>query len=276
MVKPSGLREIVNFIRHTYNLSERKSCLAIGISRRSYRYKSKKNDDELIFVLTQISEEHPGYGFWKLYHKIRNLGYGWNHKRVHRVYVALKMSIRRRIRKRLPSRIKENIQIPLRSDECWSMDFMSDSLYDGRRFRILNIADDYNRELLSMEVDTSITSARVVRGLDQLKQQGRKPQRIRVDNGPEFISKTLQLWAQENKVHIQYIQPGKPTQNSLIERLNKSCRDELLNMYVFKNLQDAEEKANQWWIEYNYNRPHEALGNISPKEYKYKMKQSII
>ncbi|KXH83711.1 transposase, partial [Chryseobacterium kwangjuense] len=239
-------------MRHTYNLSERKSCLAIGISRRSYRYKSKKNDDELIFVLTQISEEHPGYGFWKLYHKIRNLGYGWNHKRVHRVYLALKMSIRRRIRKRLPSRIKENIQIPLRSDECWSMDFMSDSLYDGRRFRILNIADDYNRELLSMEIDTSITSARVVRVLDQLKQQGRKPQRIRVDNGPEFISKTLQLWAQENRVHIQYIQPGKPTQNSLIERLNKSCRDELLNMYVFKNLQDAEEKANQWWIEYNY------------------------
>jgi putative transposase len=276
VVKPSGRREIVNFIREKYHLSERKSCLTIGISRRSYRYKSRKNDDELIEALTKLSQEHPGYGFWKLYHKLRDLGYIWNHKRVHRVYVALKMSIRRRIRKRLPTRIQENISIPLEPDECWSMDFMSDSLYDGRRFRILNIADDYNRELLSMEIDTSICSARVVRVLDHLKQQGRKPKRIRVDNGPEFISKNLQLWAQENKIEIHYIQPGKPTQNSLIERLNKSCRNELLNMYVFKNLQDAEEKANQWWIEYNYNRPHEALGNMSPKKYKQKMKESII
>ncbi|KUY29798.1 IS3 family transposase [Elizabethkingia ursingii] len=110
---PSVQREIVNFICEKYHLSERRSCLTIGISRRSYRYRSIKNDDELIEVLTQLSQDHPGYGFWKLYHKLWDLGYTWNHKRVHRVYVALNMSIRRRVRKRLPTRVKESINIPL-------------------------------------------------------------------------------------------------------------------------------------------------------------------
>ncbi|WP_309878818.1 IS3 family transposase [Chryseobacterium rhizosphaerae] len=191
MVKPSVQREIVNFICKKYHLSERRSCLTIGISRRSYRYTSIKNDDELIEVLTQLSQAHPGYGFWKLYHKLRDLGYIWNHKRVHRVYVALNMSIRRRVRKRLPTRVKESINIPLEPDECWSMDFMSDSLYDGRRFRILNIADDYNRELLSMEIDTSICSAKVVRVLNNLKQQGRKPKRIRLTMDLSLSLKTF-------------------------------------------------------------------------------------
>jgi putative transposase len=178
------------------------------------------------------------------------------------------MNIRRRVRKRLPKRVKEPLTIPGQSDQVWSMDFMNDSLYDGRRFRILNIIDDYNREILAMEIDTSISSERVVRVLGRLKDQGRKPTRIRVDNGPEFISGRFQLWCRENQVEVHYIQPGKPTQNSLIERFNGSCRKELLNMYVFKNISEVEELADQWWQEYNYSRPHEALNNLSPMDYK--------
>lgn len=251
-----------------HRFSERKSCGLVGISRRSYRYCSQKNDDELIEVLNRISEAHPGYGFWKLYGKIRKEGHVWNHKRVHRVYVKLNMNIRRRVRKRLPKRIKEPLLIPQAADQVWSMDFMNDSLYNGRRFRILNIIDDYNREILAMEIGTSISSERVVRVLERLKEQDRLPEKIRVDNGPEFVSGKFQLWCQENKVTIQYIQPGKPTQNSLIERFNGSCRKELLNMYVFKDMPEVEELAAKWWEEYNYSRPHEALNNQSPIEYK--------
>lgn len=268
MVKPAVKRQVVRYVMDRHRFSERRSCGLLGISRRTYRYCSQGNDDQLIEVLNRISAAHPGYGFWKLYRKMRKQGYRWNHKRVHRVYVTLNMSIRRRVRKRLPKRIKEPLLIPQRADQVWSMDFMNDSLYNGRRFRILNIIDDYNREILAMEIGSSISSERVVRVLNRLKEQGRVAEKIRVDNGPEFISGNFQLWCKENKVNIHYIQPGKPTQNSLIERFNGSCRKELLNMYVFKDIPEVEELASKWWEEYNYLRPHQALNNQSPIEYK--------
>ena len=270
MVKPAAKRKVVDYLKAIHEFSERKSCGLASISRRSYRYRSVKNDDDLIEQLNALAEKHPGYGFWKLYHKLRALGYQWNHKRVYRVYCGLKLNIRRRVRKRLPKRIRQPLSLPEQADQVWSMDFMHDSLWDGRRFRILNIMDDYNREVLCMEIDTSIPSQRVVRVMDRLKEQGRIPRLIRVDNGPEFLSKTFQLWCQENQVKIHYIQPGKPTQNGYIERLNGSCRKELLDMYVFKNLEEVEKLAHQWLIEYNYSRPHEALNNLPPIEFKNK------
>jgi len=267
VVTPTQKREAVTMVSKTHLLSHRKSCVLIGISRRTFRYKSIKNDDALIEVLLKMSQDHPGYGFWKLYYKLRQNGYTWNHKRVYRVYTQLKLNIRRRVRKRLPKRVQEPLIIPKQADIVWSMDFVHDSLYDGKRYRILNIADDFNRELLAIEIDTSISAERVVRVLERLKQQGRLPQKIRVDNGPEFIAKRFQKWCFDNQIVIHYIQPGKPVQNSIIERINKSCRDELLNVYLFKTINEVENYATKWQLEYNYNSPHKSLGYKSPKTY---------
>lgn len=270
MVKPAFKRPIIDYLKNTYRFSERQSCRLAGISRRTYRYRSVKNDDQVIEVLGQFSQDQPGYGFWMLFRKIRKAGYPWNHKRVYRVYTKLQMNLRRRVRKRLPKRISEPLSITIESDLVWSMDFMSDSLYDGRRFRILNIIDDYNREILAMEIGHSISSERLVRVLDRLKEQDRLPKKIRVDNGPEFISGRFQLWCRENGIQIHDIQPGKPTQNGFIERFNGSCRRELLDIYVFKNIPDVEDPVGKWWNEYNYHRPHSSLKNLTPMEYKQK------
>lgn len=268
MVKPASKREVVAFLQGHYRFSERRSCNLVGISRRSNRYKRIKDDSAVIKALKEMSELHPGYGFWKLYNKLRRAGYTWNHKRVHRVYVKLGMSIKRRVRKRLPQRIKRPHTIPIQADQVWSMDFMHDALFDGRKYRILNIVDDYNRELLTMEIDVSLPSERVIRVLERLKQEGRLPNAIRVDNGPEFISVKFQNWCKTNHVRLLYIQPGKPTQHTIVERLNGSCRAELLNMNLFTTLQEVEIKAQEWMNEYNFSRPHAALNQLSPIEFK--------
>lgn len=263
-------REIVAYVLSLQVLSERRSCQLIGISRRTYRYESIKDDLVVIEALSKAAELHPGYGFWKLYHTLRREGCLWNHKRVYRIYCKLKLNIRRRIRKRLPKRVREPLAVPSMPDISWSMDFMSDSLYSGRRFRVLNILDDFNRECVEMEIGTSISSQRVIRVLDRLKQQGRKPQQIRVDNGPEFLAGVFQHWCQVNNVKIHYIQPGKPMQNGYIERFNGSCRKELLDMYVFGSIYEVEQLAWQWKENYNFNRPHKALNFKTPMEVRNK------
>jgi putative transposase len=266
VVEPALKREIVAYVLSLELLSERRSCRLIGISRRTYRYQSVKDDQAVIEALSSESERHPGYGFWKLYHTLRRKGHIWNHKRVYRVYCTLRLNIRRRVRKRLPRRVQQPLALPALPDISWSMDFMSDSLYSGPRFRILNIVDDFNRECLCMEIGASISSQRVVRVLDRLKHEGRKPKQIRVDNGPEFLAGAFQHWCQVNSVKLHYIQPGKPMQNGYIERFNGSCRKELLDMYVFESMQEVEQLAWQWMENYNFNRPHKALNFKTPME----------
>ena len=151
------------------------------------------------------------------------------------------------------------------------MDFISDSLWNGKRFRVLNIMDDYSREVLAMEVGTSISSHRVIRVLAQLSKEGLKPETIRVDNGPEFISRTFRRYCLENKITIQYIQPGKPVQNGLIERFNGSYRRELLDLFVFKDIEEVDNMTFKWMNNYNRIRPHEALNNQPPLVFKNKM-----
>jgi len=147
------------------------------------------------------------------------------------------------------------------------MDFMSDSLQTGRKFRTLNIIDDFNREALAVEVDTSLPALRVVRVLENLIHERGRPQQIRVDNGPEFISIALEQWCREKEIKLHYIQPGKPTQNAFIERFNGTFRRELLDAYIFENLNQVREMTEEWMEEYNYKRPHDALRNLTPKEY---------
>jgi putative transposase len=179
----------------------------------------------------------------------------------------MKLNIRRRSKKRLPSRIKQPLTVPTGPNMVWSIDFMSDSLMDSRKFRLLNVIDDFNRESLAVEVDTSLPSLRVIRVLERIIENRNKPNIIRSDNGPEFISHQLQQWCEAQNIELQYIQPGKPTQNAFIERKNGSMRRELLNAYLFNNLSEVRELSQEWRIDYNEERPHKSLGYLSPLKY---------
>jgi putative transposase len=164
----------------------------------------------------------------------------------------------------LPARVKQALFQPQSVNEVWSIDFLSDSLWDGRKFRILNIVDDFNRQVLALEADISLPSMRVIRVLEYLKEFRGLPKMIRVDNGPEFISHLLDEWCRRNEITLAYIQPGKPTQNAYVERCNGSVRKELLNANVFYSLKEVHEKIEEWLVVYNHHRPHKSLGYRTP------------
>jgi putative transposase len=251
-----------------YGVSQRQACKAVSLPRSTQRYQPKpRADAELICQLQQLIEKHPAIGFWQSFYRIRRMGFTWNHKRVYRVYTYLKLNIRLRCRKRLPQRVKQALYQPATINEVWSVDFMSDTLWDGRRYRLLNIIDDYNREILHIESDLSLPTVRLIRVLEYLKEFRGTPQMIRVDNGPEFISHKLDGWCRENKITLAFIQPGKPMQNGYVERCNGNIRKELLNAYVFTSLQEVQEKAEQWRQDYNCSRPHQSLGFVPPIEF---------
>ena len=248
-------------------VSCRQACKAVNLPRSTFNYKPKLKDDaQVIEQLNHLVDKHPAIGFWQSFYRIRRQGYVWNHKRVYRVYTTMRLNIRRRYRKRLPARIKQALFQPISINQAWSIDFMSDTLWDGRRFRLLNVIDDFNREVLAIEADLSLPTARLIRILEYLKEFRGLPQMIRVDNGPEFISHKLDLWCKENKINLVFIQPGKPTQNAFIERCNGNIRRELLNAYVFKTLTDVRTKAEEYMNDYNNYRPHKALNYRTPTE----------
>ncbi len=248
-----------------HGISIRQACKSVSISRSSFDYeKIVRDDNPVIEELQKLIEKRPAIGFWQCYHRLRRNSFMWNHKRVYRVYSNMGLNIRRRAKKRLPARAKQTLFHPEQMNHTWSIDFMSDSLWDGRKFRLLNIIDDYNREVLWMEADSSLPALRVVRALSLLEQSRGLPKMIRVDNGPEFISSTLDLWCRENKITLIFIQPGKPTQNAFVERCNGNIRKELLNAYVFKTLEEVREKAEEYQNDYNNNRPHKSLNYKAP------------
>lgn len=252
---------------HEHGVSKRQACNAVQLPRSTYDYIPRVDTTgELIAEkLQEMVQRHPAIGFWMCHHRLRLKGHKWNHKRVYRMYCQMKLNIRRRARKRLPVRVKQTLFRPESTNKVWSIDFMSDSLWDGRKFRILNIIDDYNREVLSIEADTSLPTLRIIRTLEQLKETRGLPEMIRADNGPEFISYRLDAWCRENRVQLIFIQPGKPMQNAYVERCNRSIREDLLNAYLFKTLAEVNMKAQEWKSDFNENRPHKALGYKSPK-----------
>jgi putative transposase len=258
----------VEYIREAYQLGIGRACKIMNLQRSLYYYRSKKDDTEVINKLQELAEKHTAHGFWKLYDYLRNEGHRWNHKRVYRIYRALRMHLRRKLKKRLPKRIKQPLQQSIAINKSWSMDFMHDSLYSGRKFRTLNIIDDYNREALTIEIDTSLPSARVVRVLKNLIAWRGSPEQIRVDNGPEFLAEELVRWCNEQNIKLQYIQPGKPSQNGYAERFNRTYRTEVLDAYLFEDLDEVRELTEEWMIEYNNNRPHDALKGLSPVKYR--------
>lgn len=186
----------------------------------------------------------------------------------------MKLNIRRKPKRRLPARIMEALAIPDAPNEVWSIDFMSDALTDGRRFRLFNVIDDFNRESLSIDIDTSLPARRVIRTLERMAAERGMPKCIRCDNGPEFISCLLQEWCESRNIRLLYIQPGKPTQNAFIERQNGSIRRGLLNAYLFSSLAEVRIMAEEWRMDYNLERPHKSLGYLSPFRYAEKYYQS--
>ena len=268
MVSPADRKALARQIVARHGLSVRRACRATRVSRVCYRYDAKPKDDSMIVrVLKQLSRRFPRYGFGLLFKLIRQMKYRWNHKRVRRVYREMGLNLKRRRKKRLPARVKVPLAIPTSPNESWSADFMSDQLCCGRRFRTFNVMDDFNRQVLAVEVDTSLSSGRVVRSLEQLRQARGLPRRIRVDNGPEFRSERFTRWANSNGVQVAYIQPGKPTQNALIERLNGTYRREVLDCYAFEDLDEVRQTTEDWMQTYNTIRPHQGLGGISPRAY---------
>lgn len=250
-------------------LSVRRACKCIGLSRAAWYKKPldwRVRDGELIEALRALAEEKPGLGFWKLYRRLRRNGGNWNHKRVYRVYRRLRLHRRKRSRKRIPAREPRPLLVPARPNQVWSADFMSDALYSGLRFRTFNVIDDFNREALAIEIDTSLPSPRLVRVFEQLGAERGLPEAIRTDNGPEFLGETFTQWCAKNGVLIDYIEPGKPNQNAYIERFNRSYRQEVLDAWLFENLDQVREHTWHWMLEYNEERDHDALGGLTPAE----------
>ena len=251
-----------------HNLPESRACKLVDLSRSQFKYKAKQKDDSILIHEIQACIAKRSHGCPMITKMIRKKGFKFNHKRIERVYKELELVLPKKIRKRLPERARKVILQPLQENLCWSMDFMSDSLIDGRKFRTLNIIDDYNREGLALEVELSIPTKRVIRTLERIAEYRDLPKEIRIDNGPEYISNELKEWAFKRNITLSYIQPGKPTQNSLIERFNGTCRRELLNANLFYSLNHARELASEWLHEYNHIRPHSALGDRTPIEFK--------
>lgn len=251
-----------------YQLSERKACSLLQVPRSSFSYQIKaKQDDKYCELLSQLVSTSPSIGFWLSYRRIRRMGEIINHKKLYRIYTSMKLNIRRRAKKRLPARVKQQLFQPSALNEVWSIDFMSDSLWDGRKIRLLNIIDDFNREILTIETDTSLPTLRVIRCLEELSKNRCLPKFIRVDNGPEFISDKLDSWCKLNKIQLIFIQPGEPTQNAYIERFNGTFRRDVLNAYVFKSIDEVRKITEEWMYDYNNNRPHTSLKNKTPYEY---------
>lgn len=249
-------------------VSERRSCRILGLSRSAYRYEAKKTDDlEIEQELRHLAEGWPRWGYGKMIDYLRHQGYSWNHKRIYRVYCEMGLNLQRKPKKRLPARTAQTLAQPARANQSWSLDFMSDSLSDGRAFRTLNILDDFNREALWIEVDTSLPAERLVRILELLIAWRACPMQIRMDNGPELISHRLEAWAKEHAITLAHIQLGKPAQNGYIERFNRTFREDVLDAYLFSSLKEVRQIVEPWIEEYNAVRPHEALQGLSPHQF---------
>ncbi len=249
-------------------MSLRQACYVFGLSTSVFYYQAKRKDDTAVIrELSKLADVHRSWGFWLMYHRLRKLQFRWNHKRVCRVYTAMRLNLRNKRKKRLPARVKAPLACPVGPNMTWSLDFMHDTLASGKPIRTLNILDDFSREALSITVDTSLPAQRVIRELEKLRQWRGKPQKIRSDNGPEFVAEAMREWCEKNGVEWEFIQPGKPTQNSLIERFNRTFRQDVLDSYQFDNLPQMRKYVQAWVWMYNNERPHSALGRLTPTEF---------
>jgi putative transposase len=263
-----GIRQNVAFAREKFGLSERRACELSEIDRSSYRYQPQPDRNiELRKNLIELARQRPRFGYRRLA-VLLELKHGEkvNPKRLHRVYRLAGLSVRRRERKRLE---RSGVGMPLlsRPNQEWSLDFVSDALATGRALRALTVVDGFTKESPVIEVDMSLSAPRATRALDTVIAERGTPERIRIDNGPEFTSRCFVAWAEQRHITLVYIQPGKPVQNSFIESFNGRFRDECLNANWFENLADARRKIEAWRVDYNQQRPHSSLAYRTPEEF---------
>lgn len=260
---------MVVYAKETHKISIRKACGCFGLSYSVMYYKKKidSQDDLIREELRLLAEQEHTWGFWTMRYRLKNMGFWWNHKRIYRIYTSMNLNLRSKRKKRLPARVKEPLLRPIYPNVTWSMDFMHDTLENGNSVRSLNIIDDFNREILQISIDTSLPSAKVISKLEELIEWRGKPDKIRVDNGPEFISEKLKTWCQYHEIELHFTQPGKPTQNSLIERFNRTFRTEFLDVYLFESVKQMRNYAEIWMWKYNNERPHSALQYLTPRDF---------
>lgn len=251
-------------------------CAALKIHRNAYRYESKKDKQAFLRMrIREIAHTRVRFGYRRIHVLLCREGWQVNHKRVYRLYREEGLNLRRKVYKRQKSTTRAPLaEMPSALNECWAMDFVGDQLYNGRRFRTLSLIDLYSRECLALHAEKNIFGEAVAGILEQLKESRGLPMRIKVDNGPEFISKALDSWAYFNKVKLDYSRPGTPTDNAYIESFNGSFRDECLNTNWFLSLDDAKHKIEQWKTDYNELRPHSSLTYQTPAD--FARKQAVL
>lgn len=269
MVTPAIRRRVVGLlVESPLQLSERRACKAIGVQRSSIRYEScAKEPTKLIENMREIAKERPRAGYRGIHRLLRRRGHRVNIKRVYRLYKREGLHVRTKRRRRFAASPRLELAKVTKPNQRWSMDFVSDHLADGRRFRILTVVDQFSRRSPGILVDTSITGARVAAFLDELAFTRGLPESITVDNGPEFISNALDQWAAHRGVRLHFSRPGKPVDNAFIESFNGRFRDECLNANWFASVVEARKLISNWWADYNEHRPHSALGGMTPIEY---------
>jgi putative transposase len=268
-VKPEAKRKAAHGLIASFGLSKNKACRITGLRRATFDYKSrKKPDTEIRELLKEIAHKRRRFGAPRLYIMVRRKGINVNHKKIERIYKEENLQIKNRKKKKLTRFLRIPAALPERPGERWSMDFMSDSFGSGRKFRTLNVVDDFTRECLAIEVDTSLPGKRVVQVLERLIGFRGKPKAIVCDNGPEFIGRVVDKWAYDHNISLDYIDPGKPNQNCFVESFNGKFRDECLNDNWFLTIQHARKIISSWRDDYNFNRPHSSLNDLTPFEFK--------
>ncbi len=259
----------MDFLRAAYRVSIRRACRVLEASKSSYHYKSRKDGQAVLRKrIREIAETRVRYGYRRIHVLLRREGWEINHKRTYRLYCEEGLQMRSKTpKRRVSAKLRDDRRPASAPGEVWAMDFMADQLFNGQRIRVLTIVDIFCKISPAIGVGFSYKGCDVVETLEQATKEQGCPKRIRVDNGPEFVSRDLDLWAYARGVVLDFSRPGKPTDNAYIEAFNSRFRQECLNASWFLSLDDARSKIEAWRIEYNTVRPHTAIGHMTPAEF---------
>lgn len=269
MVSPQAKREVVTYLTSQKSLKVDRALKLVGLRTSTYYYKKiiHREDELLKQQLIDLSRERTRWGFPRILNLARRRGIKDNHKRIYRIYCKANLQLQKRIKKKKQIHLRLVLNPVTKPNQRWSMDFVSDQVTSGRKFRCFNVVDDYTHECVMIKVDSSLKSEKLVSAFKAIALTRNLPEEIVCDNGPEFISQNLDIWAYQNNVKIKFIQPGKPTQNAFVESFNGKFRDECLNQHWFLNLEEARKIIEEWRKDYNENRPHRSLKMKTPNEF---------
>lgn len=272
-MKPAAKRAAAEHVQAVHALSERRACRLVKLSRTTKRRIKKRSDDAgLIARLRELAELRRRFGYRRLHVLLKRDGFRVNQKKIRRIYREQKLTVKMRKKNRLRSVVRMPMAAPTKANQRWSMDFVSDQLGpSGRRIRILTVVDVLTRECITLHASFSIPGAEVVRVLQKIVNERGMPESFSIDNGSEFTGKAMDQWAHDRGIKLDFIRPGKPQENGYIESFNGKLRDECLNENWFLSLEDVRRTIEEWRIDYNEERPHSSLGDLSPKEYANKM-----